>query len=183
MTEQTTTTDTTTLYCANHPQVETALRCSRCEKPICSRCAVLTPTGYRCRECVRGQQKIFDTAQWYDFPLAILVAGGLAYIGSRIVPALGFFTIFLAPVAGVIIAEAVRFVIRRRRSKLLFQLTTGAVLLACLPTLLLLGLSTLASLSQGGGFGLAWRLIWQVIYTFIVASTVYYRISGIQMRR
>jgi hypothetical protein len=183
MTEQTTTTDTTTLYCANHPQVETALRCSRCEKPICSRCAVLTPTGYRCRDCVRGQQKIFDTAQWFDYPLAIILAAVLAFIGSRVVPSLGFFTIFLSPVAGVIIAEAVRFIIRRRRSKLLFQLTAAAVVLGCLPVLLLLGLSTLASLSQGGGFGLAWRLILQVIYSFIVTSTVYYRISGIQMRR
>jgi hypothetical protein len=60
------------LYCANHPQTPTSLRCNRCEKPICPKCAVKTPIGYRCKECVRGQQKIFDTAQWYDYPLAFL---------------------------------------------------------------------------------------------------------------
>ena len=45
------------MYCYNHPQRETVLRCNRCERPMCTSCAVLTPTGYRCKECVRGQQK------------------------------------------------------------------------------------------------------------------------------
>jgi hypothetical protein len=40
-----------TLYCANHPTVPTVLRCARCEKPICSRCRIHTPVGYRCLQC------------------------------------------------------------------------------------------------------------------------------------
>ena len=35
-------------YCANHPTVETTLRCNKCGKPICAKCAIRTPTGYRC---------------------------------------------------------------------------------------------------------------------------------------
>jgi hypothetical protein len=70
------------LYCANHPGVPTTLRCNRCEKPICIKCAVLTPTGYRCRECVRGQQKVYETAQWRDFPLACGLAFIIAFFGS-----------------------------------------------------------------------------------------------------
>ena len=58
------------LNCYNHPQRETMLRCNRCERPICSECAVLTPTGYRCKECIRGQQKTFDTSRPLDLPLA-----------------------------------------------------------------------------------------------------------------
>ena len=50
------------VYCANHPGVETSLRCNKCGKPICAKCAIRTPTGYRCKECVRGQQRIFETA-------------------------------------------------------------------------------------------------------------------------
>jgi len=38
-------------YCANHPNVQTNLRCSRCGKPICARCRVATPVGYRCYDC------------------------------------------------------------------------------------------------------------------------------------
>ncbi len=49
----------TPTYCANHPGVETSLRCNKCGKPICAKCAVRTPTGYRCKECVRGQLKDF----------------------------------------------------------------------------------------------------------------------------
>jgi len=83
-----------TLYCANHPNVETSLRCRSCEKPICAKCAVLTPTGYKCKECVRGQQKVFNTAVWYDYVLAFVIAGVLSYIGSLITGRLGWFIIF-----------------------------------------------------------------------------------------
>jgi len=165
------------LYCANHPTVETTLRCNRCEKPICTHCAVLTPTGYRCKECIRGQQKQFDTATWIDYPLTIVIAGVLAYIGSRIVPIVGFFTIFLAPIAGVIIAEAIRLIIRKRRSKRLFiTATIAAGIGSALP---LLGI--LISMLAGGGFGALWGLIWQGVYTFTIITTVYYRLSGIRL--
>ena len=83
--------ETSTLYCVNHPNTETNLRCNRCEKLICTKCAVHTPTGYRCRECVRNQQKVFETALWYDYPLGFILAGLLSYIGSLIAPRLGFF--------------------------------------------------------------------------------------------
>ena len=37
--------------CADHPDVETRLRCSRCGRPICPRCSVRTPVGMRCPDC------------------------------------------------------------------------------------------------------------------------------------
>lgn len=42
--------------CSYHPNVRTRLRCSKCGKPICPRCAVETPVGFRCPDCaqVRG---------------------------------------------------------------------------------------------------------------------------------
>ncbi|MFU8773748.1 MAG: B-box zinc finger protein, partial [Anaerolineales bacterium] len=69
------------LFCVNHPQTETTLRCNRCEDPICARCAVLTPTGYRCKDCIRGLQKSFDTAEWYDYGVSFILAGFLSYLG------------------------------------------------------------------------------------------------------
>src|SRR5574341_635749 len=124
------------IYCANHPQVETSLRCNRCGKPICPKCAIPTPTGYRCRECVRGQQKVFETSLWYDYLSATALAGFLSLLGSRIIPPFGYFTILLAPIVGVIIAEAVRFAVRRRRSKRLFQTAALATAIGSLPFLL-----------------------------------------------
>jgi hypothetical protein len=170
--------NTTTLVCYNHPNRETFLRCNRCNRPICTSCAVLTPTGYRCKECVRGQQKTFDTAEWIDYPLAFFVAGGLAFAGSLVAQVLGLFIIFLAPVIGVIIAEVVRWVVRRHRSRLLFQLATGGVLLGALPILLL----RLLGLLFGGGSAIGLiNLIWPAVYAFMVTSTVYYRLSGIRL--
>jgi hypothetical protein len=171
----------TTLYCANHPQRETSLRCNRCEKPICVKCAVLTPTGYRCKECVRGQQKVFETATLYDYGLGIPAAAVLAFIGGLIVPRLGWFTIFLAPVAGVIIGEAVRVLTRRRRAPRLFLFIAAATAIGSLLPVLSLILSLL--LSFQGAFGALWGLLWYGVYTFIVTSTVYYRISGITIGR
>jgi len=167
---------TPTLYCANHPNVETTLRCNRCEKPICSKCAILTPTGYRCKECVRGQQKLFDTAQWYDYPITLVVVGLLSFLGSLLVTRIGFFTILLAPAAGFVIAEATRLVTQRHRSKRLFQLAALAAVLGALPFVLI----ALLGLTSGAIYSLM-DLIWLAVYLIFVPSTVYARLRGISI--
>jgi hypothetical protein len=170
----------TPMYCANHPNVETTLRCNRCEKPICPKCAIATPTGYRCQECVKGQQKVFETAQVQDFVLGGLAAGILALIGSFIVPRLGFFAIILSPVAGVIIAEVVRAITQKRRSKRLYQVILGVIILGCLP-LLLTSLVTAILFLSNGSLNALWPVLLQGIYAFMVTTTAYYRLSGIQI--
>jgi hypothetical protein len=168
-----------TLTCANHPNRETLLRCNRCEKPICVECAVLTPTGYRCKQCVRSQQKIFDTATPIDFVFGILIAGILSYLGSLLAGMFGFFVFLVAPAAGWVISEAVRRATKRRRSKLLFQLIAAATaiggLLNLLPILLLLLLGDFS-------FGYLLSAAFPALYAFLVTSTVYYRLSGIQIK-
>ena len=163
---------TETLYCENHPQTETMLRCNRCEKLICTKCAVLTDTGYRCKECVRGQQKAFETAEVIDYPIAFIVAAVLSYIGSLIAPRLSFFVIILAPIAGTIVAEAVRFSIRRRRANNLYLTAAAGALLGSLPSLL-------GIIISGNLLG----MLWYGIYTFTVTTTVYYRLKGMVFRR
>ena len=170
-----------TLYCANHPTRQTLLRCNRCEKPICSECAVLTPTGYRCKDCVRRIQKRFDNARPIDLPLAAIFTLILSFGGSFIARILGFFTIFVAPILGVTIVEVVRRIVHQRRSQNLFLVTAGAAAVGSLP-LLILGIMNLFGI---GLFNLnigSWlNLIWQGLFTFLITSTVYYRMSGIQL--
>jgi len=163
---------TETLHCANHPETETMLRCNRCEKPICGKCAVLTDTGYRCRECIRGQQKVFETAEWVDYPIAFVVAGVLSFIGGLIAPRLSFFVILLAPIAGTIVAEAVRFAIRRRRANNLYLTAAAGALIGSLPGLIgqILALNLLG-------------ILWYGIYSAVVTSTAYYRLRGMVFRR
>jgi hypothetical protein len=170
---------TAPIYCANHPGVETSLRCNKCGKPICAKCAIRTPTGYRCKECVRGQLKIFDTALWYDYLLGFIIAGILGFLASlltTLVSGLSFIGWILivigAPTAGVIIAEAVRLVIRKRRSRALFITIAAAVVVGALPVILF----QLFSMS-------IFSLIFQGIYLFIATPIVYTRLSGIQLTR
>ncbi len=166
------------LYCANHPNTETSLRCNNCEKPICAKCAVLTPTGYRCKECVRQQQKVFETTLWYDYPIMFIVVAFLSYLGSLlgawISVRFGFYIIvlalFLAPAIGGVIAEIARRVTGRRRSKRLFLLAVIAAIVGCLPI-------SLQLLQNFYLFG----VIYQVMYAILMTSTLYYRLSGIRI--
>lgn len=162
----------TTLYCENHPHRETSLRCNRCDKPICTSCAVLTPTGYRCTECVRSQQKTFDTAEWFDYIIVVAIGAILAFIGSSLATRIGFFTIFLAPLAGMLISEAIRRAVRRRRSKRLFQLSATATAFGGLLPVIM-GLLA--------GFFVLFFYLWPVVFTLLVTSTVYYRLAGVRL--
>jgi hypothetical protein len=171
-------TTTGTLYCYVHPNRETSLRCNNCNRPICASCAIRTPTGYRCRECVRGQQKTFETTEWYDFITGFLVAALLSGIASFLVTfigGIGFFGWFLiaagAPTAAMAIAEGVRAATRRRRSRALFITVAVGVVFGALPIILLQVFTN--------PFG----ILFQVIYLAIAVPVVYSRLSGIQLFR
>ncbi|PZF80943.1 rhomboid family intramembrane serine protease [Jiangella anatolica] len=43
--------------CYRHPDRETYIRCSRCERPICPECMIAAPVGYQCPECVAEGRK------------------------------------------------------------------------------------------------------------------------------
>jgi hypothetical protein len=166
-------------YCANHPGVETSLRCNKCGKPICSKCAIRTPTGYRCKECVRGQQKTFETAEWYDYVLGFGTAGILGFLASilaSLISRLSFIGWILivigAPTAGMVIAEGVRLATRKHRSRALFVTVAAAVVLSALP-IIIIHLLTLD----------IFTLIFQGIYLFIATPIIYTRLSGIQLTR
>lgn len=44
-------------YCYAHPKTPTKLRCSRCDRPICGRCAIPASVGQHCPECVAEAKK------------------------------------------------------------------------------------------------------------------------------
>ena len=174
-------TTTETLYCYVHPTRETALRCNNCNRPICAECAVHTPTGYRCRECVKLQQKVFDTAVPQDYVLGFIVAAllslGMAFLVTLIMSLgfgiLGWFLLLAAaPTAGVIISEAVRSVTRKRRSRPLFITIAAGVIAGAMPIML-------GALANGS----LYPILFQVIYLVLVVPTVFYRLSGIRLSR
>jgi hypothetical protein len=163
--------------CHFHPSLETALRCNQCEKYICPKCAKRTPTGYRCPECLSGQQKKFETAEPIDYILGTTITAVLSGIASFIISligSIGFFGFFLvlmaAPTAGVAIADIAQRTTSRRRAKYLFIAIAAAVVIGALPMLIF-------QLLIFNPFG----LLFQGIYLFMVTPTVYSRLSGLQL--
>ena len=126
------------LYCTVHPGVETTLRCNRCGRPMCTRCAVRTPVGYRCKACVRAQQDRFFDAQMRDYLVAAMTSLVLSFLAAGIVARLGwfYFAFFLAPAAGGAIGAAVWRLTDKRRGRYTALVVGGAVVLGALPFLL-----------------------------------------------
>lgn len=44
--------ETEETFCYAHPKTPTRLRCTRCDRPICGRCAIPASVGQHCPECV-----------------------------------------------------------------------------------------------------------------------------------
>jgi len=175
-----------TMYCYVHPNRATTLRCNRCERPICADDAVLTPTGYRCRECIRGQQRIFDTALWYDYITAFFSSAIGSGIASWLVVLIsGFFfglgVLLLAPGAGAVIGNLVLRFIGHRRSRPLFLTAAAGMVAGALPALLITGLPLLVG--GAGGLGSLLRPIWAVVYLFMAVPAAYTQISGMKLGR
>ena len=108
-----------TTYCTQHPQRDKALRCNRCERFMCHECAVHTPVGYRCRECVKEQDRQFFDARFTDELLIVLVCALSAAAGMFVLALFRFllFALLLAVVLGPFAGESARRVIGRRRSQ------------------------------------------------------------------
>ena len=117
-----------TLYCAYHPNTETLLRCNKCEKPICPKCAVQTPVGFRCKECVRSQQSVYFTAESKDYPItfgvsllvALIATPIIGYITGFVPLFLGLFISFMGgSAAGGVLSQIIRKAVNKRRGRYL----------------------------------------------------------------
>ena len=134
-----------TLYCANHPDTPTLLRCNRCGKPICLKCAVLTDVGYRCKECIRGVQDFYFNAEPYDnliaFVIAAIVTALAAPLVTLVLGMVGFFGLIIAfligGAAGGVLAQIVRAAVSRRRGRNLRYFAIGGVIVGVMGWLLL----------------------------------------------
>ena len=137
------------LTCANHPDRETLLRCNKCGKPICISCAVRTPVGYRCNECVREQQNIYFNALGRDNIVALAVGFVLTLIVAPIVGfllgSIGFFGFFIAFIigsgAGTLVARIIRSAVGNRRGRKLPHMAIAGIMLGVAPWALLFLLS------------------------------------------
>jgi hypothetical protein len=160
------------VFCVNHPSVETALRCNRCGDPICVRCAVRTPVGYRCPNCVKQQQAVFYTGLPVDNIIAAVVSLPAAAAGAYIASFLGFFAILVSPIAGALVADLAWRAVGKRRGRNLWLVVCVGIVVATLGV----------ALYQGGFFSgrplvraLGFRLD-LTIYVVMAVSAAYSRL-------
>ncbi len=166
----------TPLTCTFHPKRETQLRCNRCNRPICIKCANHTPTGYRCPECIRAQQKVFITTKWFDYPVAFAITGVISFLGSQLSLFLGFITIFIAMGAGFLVVWGVKKAINNRRSPLLKIVMIITTFLFSLPPIIAWVIMTVPYEVGFAASGGIYSLIWDLFYSIIITSYVFYQL-------
>jgi len=111
----------TVVQCPRHPEVQTALRCSRCETPICPRCLVQTPVGARCKDCARiGKNPIYTLSAGNAAKAAAAsIVGGVVMgviWGLVLLPfSFGFLSIFVGAGLGWVFTRLLEVVTRRKR--------------------------------------------------------------------
>ncbi len=156
---------------------EPVLRCNRCGTPITPKNSVLTETGYRCKDCIRGHQQVFDSSKPGDAIIAFFISAIIAFAGSWLVKPLQYIVILVATGLGMLIFNATRLALKRRRGKKIDIAVLIGAILGGSPLLirLILQMAQASSFEVGGGVNL---LFWHIVYVGLVAASAYAQSRG-----
>lgn len=131
----------TVVACPRDPDQETALRCSRCETPICPKCLVQTPVGARCRDCARLAKSPIYTVQGQYLARAI-AAGGIGGLAMGLIWGLASATVagiaFGGPIVALLLGAGLGFgftrimelAVNRKRGPVIVGCAAGGIVLA-----------------------------------------------------
>ena len=106
------------MRCARHPDIETDLRCGKCEQPICPKCMVQTPVGARCPKCAALKKLPVYEISTIFYIRAIAAGLATAAVSGAIwpfIPLGGFFLFFIALVIGYVVGEGISLAVNRKR--------------------------------------------------------------------
>jgi dolichyl-phosphate-mannose--protein O-mannosyl transferase len=153
-------------------------------------CAVSTPTSYRCKECVKEQQKKFNTAVSRDYVLSAIVAFLIGALGSFVLYFFNFYSMLTAIILGLLlgnlIAKAVRAVTQKRRAADLNKLTAiAAGIGGAVPILrYILGLFRMIFIGNYAGLmGYTLSVGWGILYIALLCTTILTNMRGFAIRR
>jgi hypothetical protein len=164
--------DAGVLHCYRHPDRETYVRCGRCDQPICPRCAMQGPVGFRCRQC--GTLKHDPLTSFTPAQLAVgfgtSIAAGAA--ASLISGQIGFFGVFIGFFAGGFIAEMVARVIGYKRGPVMLGIlavgiVAGTILGTAVDTYFLFG-----SIPEAEGLPMTEYLWFSLRYSLLFAAAM-----------
>src|SRR5690606_11521768 len=138
-----------TTYCTVHPVRATGLRCNRCGRYMCTQCAVSTPVGYRCRECVLQVDDKFLSGTNSDYLIAFgrvaLAAGlgGLLLVALRLTGILLLIFFVAVPVGGALAQLVFKAVGGRRGRYTAPVAATGVIIGAAVAAFLMRGYTSI----------------------------------------
>ena len=127
---------TQVVMCPRDPAVETALRCGKCDTPICPKCMVISPAGQRCKDCgraVRNPIYVLGPKHIAKAAAAAVIGGivmGLIW-GLVLLPfSFGFFGIFLGVGLAWVFTRMMDFATGRKRGPMVVAFAIGGIALA-----------------------------------------------------
>jgi hypothetical protein len=181
-------------YCQVHTDTATGLRCNNCTRLMCAKCAVQTPVGYRCQQCIRERESAFFNADALYYAKLLGVTTVLSALGAFVANLVGFFifVFFISAAIGGGISEAALRVTRGQRGRYTAELGTVGVVLGAFLLVLLLYLQIPEPVRGFFQFNVPQKITffqflmaqWGILlYTVITAVTVYGRLNIYGRRR
>ncbi len=122
--------------CPRNPGVRTALRCQRCDTPICPKCLVQTPVGAKCRDCAKIMKSPIYTLNSLQFAKAAgvaLVGGvitGLIWAAILFPFTVGFLSIFVGAGLGYLFTRLLEWATGHKRGTMMVCLAAAGILIA-----------------------------------------------------
>lgn len=136
------------LSCYRHPDRETWIRCGRCDRPICTRCAMQGPVGMRCRDCGKPAFDALTSLRPSQILLGSAIAAGGAALVGYVAVQIGFFGILIGYFGGRMIVDVIERAIGFKRGRVMSAMVGGGVALGSLVGLVL-GLAPMLDLGAG----------------------------------
>lgn len=127
--------DESKTYCDSHSDIESELRCNRCERIICPKCMVQSPVGIRCSRCDKASRINIAAVGYKDYLLAIiatlLMASITGFAWAYLRFAFWWFPSWLVALfVGYMIGESISVSANRKRSRVLAIIAGFGVVLA-----------------------------------------------------
>jgi hypothetical protein len=130
---------------------------------------------------LRGQQKAFDTARQIDYPLAAVLSAIGVGVAMYLLGFLGWWGLFIAPVVGGGLADIIRRVVGRRRSRSMPRVAVIGGAIGTLP-ILWQPFSRIVFVIAAGDIGSLGMVLLGAVILFAVAgltlTTLFYRLRA-----
>jgi hypothetical protein len=166
-------------WCARHKNVQTRLRCGRCETPICPKCTKMGPTGARCADCLSNR-----TAHIYQVsPLQLLMAFGvcavLGGLGALLIGYIGLLLVLFSPAVGSGLAKLVIRLTKGKRGTRLAVASAAGVVVGSAAPLIASGVALLSLGMNAQAFGVMSPMLLigagsVLLYVILVISSMWY---------